>query len=124
MAMYQITIRREFCAAHAIRLSDGSFEPLHGHNWTVAVTVGADELDEIEVVMDFHVLEAHLDELLATADNRSLNDVPPFRDGVSPTAERVAWWIGEHVIKALPPHVQLDSVEVGEAPGCTATYRP
>jgi 6-pyruvoyltetrahydropterin/6-carboxytetrahydropterin synthase len=118
--MYEITIRREFCAAHGIRLSDGSIEPLHGHNWTVAVTIGTQELDEIDVVMDFHVLETHLDELLATANNRNLNEVLT----VNPTAERVALWVGDHVNKALPSHARLISVQIGEAPGCTATWRP
>ncbi len=118
--MYEITIQREFCAAHAIRLYDGSLEPLHGHNWSVAVTVAAEKLDEIEVVMDFHELEKSLDQLLAQVNNRNLNDVLT----VNPTAERVAWWIGEHIGPTLPAHASLKTVIVGEAPGCTATYRP
>lgn len=126
---YEITINRTFSAAHAIRLYDGKLEPVHGHNWTVALTVGCDALDEIEVVMDFHPLEKHLDALLATADNGDLNAVAPFADGkgglaINPSAERVAWWIGTTMAKHLPDHAHLVSVTVGEAPGCTATYRP
>lgn len=125
---YEITIRRCFSAAHAIRLYDGALEPVHGHNWSVALTVGCDELDSIEVVMDFHPLEKQLDALLAKADNGDLNKVAPFADGkgglaVNPTAERVAWWIGQAMTKHLPDHVRLIGVTVGEAPGCTATYR-
>ena len=127
--MYEINIRREFSAAHAIRLYDGQLEPFHGHNWAVETSVGSEELDAIEVVMDFHVLETRLDELMNRVHNRSLNDVPPFADergglAVNPTAERVAWWIGESVREVLPDHVQLLAVRVGEAPGCAATYRP
>jgi len=127
--MYEITIRRDFSAAHAIRLYDGSLESVHGHDWSVAVTVAADALDTIEVVADFHPLEQHLSKLLATAHNRHLNDLPPFADGkgglsINPTAERVAWWIGQHMLDAIPAHARLAAVTVGEAPGCTATWRP
>ncbi len=123
--MFSITVHRVFSAAHAIRLYDGSLEPVHGHNWTVQVTVAAAKLDSIEVVMDFHPLEKTLDDLLARVHNRSLNDVEPFLNTkVNPTAERVAWWIGEAVAKTLPANARLESVQVGEAPGCSATYRP
>lgn len=127
--MYQIQVDKVFAASHAIRLPDGSFETLHGHNWPVSVTVQTDQLDDIETVMDFHVLETWLDELLATAHNRHLNEIPPFAapDGtlaVNPTAERVAWWIGMSIAAKLPEHVTLVRVSVGEAPGCTAIYLP
>jgi 6-pyruvoyltetrahydropterin/6-carboxytetrahydropterin synthase len=129
--MYTITIHRTFAAAHAIRLYDGSLEPLHGHNWSVDVTVAAEELDEIEVVMDFHALERALDHLLALVNNSNLNGVAPFADRdkpgslkINPTAERVAWWIGTELAPQIPAHARLESVTIGEAPGCTATYRP
>jgi 6-pyruvoyltetrahydropterin/6-carboxytetrahydropterin synthase len=123
--MYEVTICREFSAAHAIRLYDGTLEPVHGHNWSVRVTVGADKLDEIGVVMDFHLLEQSVDRLIETVHNRNLNDVSPFADGaVNPTAEQVAHWLGDRVAAQLPAAVRLRLVEVGEAPGCLATYRP
>jgi 6-pyruvoyltetrahydropterin/6-carboxytetrahydropterin synthase len=139
--VYEATILRTFSAAHAIRLPDGSLEPLHGHNWTVELTVAVNELDEIETVIDFHELERTLDELVATVHNRNLNAVPPFagpRSGgdsggasggggdlaISPPAERVARWLADETAKALSARVRLVSVKVGEAPGCWATYRP
>ena len=76
--MYEISVSRVFSASHAIRLYDGSLEPLHGHNWTVEVTVAAAQLDAIDVVMDFHLLESLVDRLLATVNNRHLNEVEPF----------------------------------------------
>jgi 6-pyruvoyltetrahydropterin/6-carboxytetrahydropterin synthase len=123
--MFEVTVSKVFSAAHAIRLADGSLEPLHGHNWLVDLTVASPKLDEIETVMDFHRLEGLLAGVLAPADNRNLNEVGPFAGGrVNPTAERVAWWIGSDVAKSLPRGVTLVSVRVGEAPGCIATYRP
>ncbi|MEX0775525.1 MAG: 6-carboxytetrahydropterin synthase [Phycisphaeraceae bacterium] len=127
--MYEISVTRVFAAAHAIRLPDGSLEPVHGHNWSVLVTVGASQLDGIETVMDFHDLEKSLDATLAKANNRHLNDIAPFAGpngglAVNPTAERVAWWIAREVAPSLPREVTLLSVAVGEAPGCTGTWRP
>ena len=132
--MFEITVEKTFAAAHAIYLPDGSLEPIHGHNWPVSVTVAAENLDAIETVMDFHILEKTLDGLLAQVHNRHLNEVPPFAGkprhaksgglAVNPTAERVAWWIGTEVAKSLPAGVRLIQASVGEAPGCTATYRP
>ena len=81
--MYQITVQSVFAAAHAIRLYDGELEPVHGHDWNVRVTIAAEELDEIEVVMDFHVLEEALAELLDRFHNRHLNEVEPFADGLA-----------------------------------------
>ena len=126
--MYEIIVESVFAAAHAIRLPDGSLEPTHGHNWPVAVTVSADELDDIETVCDFHLLQGLLTDALAPWQNNDLNQCEPFTDGnggltINPTAERVAWAIAEKITPGLPGNCKLISVSVGEAPGCTAVYR-
>lgn len=122
--MYEIAVDRSFSAAHALRLADGSLEPTHGHNWSVRITVRADQLDAIETVMDFHVLEQWVDAILAPVNNCNFNDLPPFDAEVNPTAERVAWWISQQLAPHLTDQARLQSVRVGEAPGCFATYRP
>ena len=127
--MYEITIQSIFAAAHAIRLPDGTLEPVHGHNWPVTLTVAADELDSIETVCDFHLLQQLLNHAIAPWQSQHLNDCEPFTDGkggltINPTAERVAWAIAQKVRPGLPGHCKLLSVSVGEAPGCTAAYRP
>jgi len=123
--MYEATITKVFCAAHAIQLPDGTLEPLHGHNWEICVTVATQTLNEIEVVMDFHELEQLVDQIVARANNRNLNDLEPFAGGkVNPTAERVAWWIGTEIAPRLRGGITLESVQVSEAPGCRATFKP
>ena len=123
--MYEITVHNQFSASHAIRLSSGSLEPVHDHNWRVAVTVGSKDLDSIDVVMDFHQLEQMVLSLTKQADHRHLNEIEPFASGeISPTAERIAWWIGTQLMKSLPRDVVLVRVCVEEAPGCEATYQP
>ena len=120
--MYAITVTKQFTAAHALRLHDGSVEPLHEHNWQVQATVTADDLDEIECVMDFHELEEMVDKLIQPLHNGNLNETEPFASRVNPTAERVAWWLGTELAKALPPHVRLQRIQITEAPGCTAIF--
>lgn len=130
--MYEIIVESVFAAAHAIRLPDGSLETTHGHNWPVKVTVAADELDAIETVCDFHLLQALINDALAPWQNKDLNQCEPFTDGtdnpaglaINPTAERVAWAIAEKITPGLPDNCKLASISVGEAPGCTAVYRP
>jgi len=119
---FDITITREFCAGHQLRLPDGALEPLHGHNWCVRVTASANHLDAMGCVMDFHDLEAQLDGILGPLNNRHLNELPPFNHDLNPSAENVAFHIGRSL--RFPEGVQLRQVTITEAPGCQATWRP
>src|SRR3990170_663140 len=101
---FDITARREFAAAHQLRLYDGALEPLHGHNWVVVVTVLADRLDAIGVVMDFHELERLLDRVVAPLHNTHLNEVEPFKSELNPTTEHVALHVARSL--QLPSHVR------------------
>jgi 6-pyruvoyltetrahydropterin/6-carboxytetrahydropterin synthase len=116
---FEITTTREFSAAHQLRLYDGSLEPLHGHNWRVKVTVSADKLDAIGVVMDFHELERLVDAIITPMHNRHLNELPSFTE-LNPSAENVAWHIGESL---RLPTARLVSVEVWETTNNSAVYR-
>lgn len=118
---YEIRIQRTFCAAHQVRLPDGTLEPLHGHNWTVTVTVGADGLDGSGFVMDFHRLEEQLEGVLVQWNNRHLNETEAF-SRLNPSAENIAYQVAR--LLTLPAEVRLISVEITEAPGCSALFRP
>src|SRR5438874_267237 len=95
---FEITAMGSFAAAHQLRLYDGSLEPLHGHNWRVRVTVSAQTLDPIGVVMDFHELQRRLDVIVAALHNRHLNDLPPFAaDRLNPSTENIAVHVAENL---------------------------
>jgi 6-pyruvoyltetrahydropterin/6-carboxytetrahydropterin synthase len=115
---FEITIRRDFSASHQLRLYDGSLEPLHGHNWRVEVTVAAEKLDQIGVVMDFHELQRIVDEIVTPIHNRHLNDLPAFAK-LNPSAENVAL----HIAQSLASRVKVQSVQVWETPDCRAAWR-
>ena len=119
---FQIRVTRSFAASHALRLPDGTLEPSHWHGWPVTVIVEADALDAADCVMDFHDLDHQLAAIFAPWQGRHLNDCEPFRDGVNPSAERVAETIAGR-ITADAPRARLVAVEIGEADGCVAVFR-
>ena len=121
--MFEVTVSAWFAASHQLRLADGSLEPLHGHNWNVAVTFAGPSLDEMEVLIDFTRVRGRLDDLLATLHDRHLNDLEPFRSK-NPSAERVAEFVARRMGSDLTAPVRLRSVEVEEAPRCTARFLP
>jgi 6-pyruvoyltetrahydropterin/6-carboxytetrahydropterin synthase len=124
MPTYQIITETMFTASHALRLPDGGYEPTHGHDWPVAVTVQSEKLDAMACVMDFHELEKIVDAVLEPWHGHHLNDVAPFaNEAVNPSAERVAEQIALAVAGQLPKGVTLVEACVGEAEGCTAVYR-
>ena len=122
LAVYELTIQSEFCAAHAIVVAGGR-EPVHGHNWRVTATIAADALDSDGLVCDFHKLHKQLRDILAPLNNADLNRTPPF-DELNPTAEHVAMHIGRQLASTIPTPARLVRLRVTEAPGCAATYIP
>ncbi|MFN0132495.1 MAG: 6-pyruvoyl trahydropterin synthase family protein [Phycisphaerales bacterium] len=122
---FEITVEREFCAGHALSIA-GTREPVHGHNFHVTVCVAGETLDGDGLLCDFHTIDEHLGEIVAGFDNRNLNDVPPFADGLNPSAENVARYIGDRLADELAdmaPAAVVAWVRVTEAAGCAATYR-
>lgn len=119
--MFEVSVTSSFSAAHQLRLPDGSAEPLHRHNWRVTVIYAGSVLDEMGVLVDFEVLRARLDRLLATLNDQNLNTLPAFAER-NPTAENVALHIAERLAVELPAAAVLKCVEVEEAPGCVARY--
>jgi len=108
----------EFPATHRIRIdSRGTLEPLHAHNWRVSASLRAARAEEASVQA-----RAVLDAWVARHEGACFNDVPPF-DTINPTAEEVARSLAEHLDRELPD-IEVRSVEIGEAAGFSATYRP
>ena len=121
---YSIRVVRSFAASHQLRLGGGGLEPLHGHNWKVAVTVASDRLDALGCVMDFHELERLTDAVVVPLHNRHLNDVPPFDAELNPSAENVAVHVARSVAAGLPAGASVAKVRAWETAGNSAEYRP
>ena len=120
--MYEVTIKTGFAAAHQLRLYDGKYENLHGHNWTAQVTVEADELDPIGVGIDFVKLKAMVEKNLSELDYHNINDVPPF-DEQNPSAENIARWLFLKLkVEVNTNSTRIKRVEIFEMEGCGASY--
>jgi len=120
--MYEVTVKTGFAAAHQLRLYDGKYENLHGHNWTAQVTVEADELDPIGVGIDFVKLKAMVEKNLSELDYHNINEVPPF-DEQNPSAENIARWLFLKLKVGVNTNsTRIKRVEIFEMEGCGASY--
>ena len=120
--MYDVTVKTGFAAAHQLRLYDGKYENLHGHNWTAQVTVEADELDPIGVGIDFVKLKDMVEKVLSQLDYHNINEIPPF-DEQNPSAENIARGLFlELKAQINTAATRMKRVEICEMEGCGASY--
>jgi len=96
--MYLIAKRFDFSASHQLDLGEGHpCARIHGHNYTVEIILGAEDLDDKGMVLDYGKL-APFKEVVNGLDHRHLNDVLP----VEPTAENIAHWLYSQAIELWP----------------------
>ena len=121
MGIYRVTVETEFSASHQLRMYDGQLEPMHGHVWLVRATFAGDQLDDIDVLIDFVEVKRLCEEAVHGWHSRHLNDLPCF-DQTNPTAENVARSVFESLSTQLETPELLERVAVREAPDCWASY--
>jgi 6-pyruvoyltetrahydropterin/6-carboxytetrahydropterin synthase len=120
--MYEVNVKTGFSAAHQLRLYDGKYENLHGHNWSAQVTVEADELDAMGVGIDFVKLKQMVEEILSKLDYQNINEIPPF-DELNPSAENIARWLFLKLKEQFGSQTtRVKRVEICEMEGCGASY--
>jgi 6-pyruvoyltetrahydropterin/6-carboxytetrahydropterin synthase len=133
--MFRVTREFEFCFGHRLMNYDGKCRNIHGHNGKACVTLEADSLDRLGMVVDFvemkrvigtwidatldHTLLLQKDDPLVKALQASGEKVLAM--DASPTTENMAKLIYEYVkSKGLP----VLEVTMWETPYSFATYRP
>lgn len=144
--MTSVTITVKFCAAHRLMEYEGKCRFLHGHNYTVEMTVvrrpGGNELDELGMVIDFGDLKALVkgwidiqwdhNTILNSYDVGTCEAVERinapkkvFRMPNNPTAENMAWYLYRELApKVRELHAEIANVKVTETDGCCADYQP
>ncbi len=122
--MFEITVERDFSAAHSLKLYDGSWEPKHGHLFKVAVTMRSDQLDSIGVVVDFEWLKPELEKVLSEFHERFVNEHPHFRPGgLNPSTENIAKVIHDRLaVKKPASGARVARVTVWETPDASASF--
>ncbi|MCH5276293.1 MAG: 6-carboxytetrahydropterin synthase QueD [Desulfovibrionaceae bacterium] len=122
-AIWRLTVRGEFSAAHALRHYQGKCENMHGHNYTAEMSVEGETLTpDTEFIVDFSELKNLLRAELARLDHKNLNVTPPF-DRINPSSENLA----RHLWQRLEPQlrdrpVRLIGITVSETGAQSATY--
>ena len=131
--MFRVTREIAFCYGHRLLNYDGKCRHLHGHNGRAVLTLEAEQLDALGMVMDFsrikHVVSAWIDE---TLDHRMLlhrddpvlpilrqQGEPVYVLDVNPTAENIARLIFEFTAAQGFPVVE---VQLWETENCFASY--
>ncbi|MDE5831641.1 MAG: 6-carboxytetrahydropterin synthase QueD [Desulfovibrio sp.] len=128
---WELKVRDEFSAAHALRHYQGKCERTHGHNFSVEVCVGGCELDPAtHILLDFKTLKDSLKQALATLDHAFLNELEIFGE-INPSSENIARAIWRNLAEILASSpdlraskVALKYVEVSEKSSQSAVYRP
>ena len=118
--MFEISVTREFAAAHRLNNYQGPCSNLHGHTWKVQVSVRAQQLPASGMVIDFKDLKTALHGILQRYDHGLINDIPPF-DAINPTAENMAREIYLEIKSSLAGH-NLHKVTVRESSSACAVY--
>lgn len=125
--MYELTIKKHFAAAHRLVNYEGDCSRIHGHTWTVEVTVSGEKLDQCGMLIDFKILKGTLEKVIKELDHSFLNELAPFSGESSgnPTAENLAGYIFEGMSAALSEiskTVRICGVRVWESPDASAYY--
>lgn len=131
--MYRVTREIHFCYGHRLLQYDGKCKNLHGHNGKAVITLEADKLDGLGMVVDFGKLKETVGKWIdATLDHRMIlhrdDPVLPYllSQGepihvvdTNPTAENIAKLIFDHARREGFP---VTEVTLWETENCFATY--
>ena len=131
--MFRITRDIHFCYGHRLLNYNGKCRNLHGHNGRAVITLEAEQLDALGMVVDFshlkRVVQSWIDEsldhkMILHRDDPILPELrrqnePVVVIDVNPTAENIARLIYEFTAAQGFPVVE---VCLWETDSCYATY--
>lgn len=131
--MFRVTREITFCYGHRLLDYDGKCKHLHGHNGRAIITLEAERLDALGMVMDFghlkRVVGGWIDEaldhkMLLHRDDPALpllraQGEPVYVMEANPTAENIARLIYDYAAGQGFPVVE---VRLWETESCYASY--
>lgn len=120
--MYEVTIKQSFSAAHTLKEAGGVYEKLHGHNFTVEVSLCSSALSDAGILIDFRILRQWTDEILKKFDHKYLNNTTYFKD-TSPSSENIARYIYDRISEKIKDgDLAISRVTVWESEDAGASY--
>jgi 6-pyruvoyltetrahydropterin/6-carboxytetrahydropterin synthase len=132
--MFRVTREIPFCYGHRLLNYEGKCRHLHGHNGRAIITLEAERLDDLGMVVDFsqikEIVSTWIDEqldhrMLLHKDDPVLDFLrrqgePVYVMDVNPTAENIARLIFDFARRRGIPVVE---VQLWETDHCFAAYR-
>jgi 6-pyruvoyltetrahydropterin/6-carboxytetrahydropterin synthase len=120
--VYEVTIIKSFSAAHALKDIGGNCEDLHGHNFTVEVSIASSELTSEGILIDFRILKKWTDDILVELDHKYLNDISHFKN-INPSSELIAKFIYDKIYsEAHRRQFEVSHVSVWESEDAKVSY--
>jgi 6-pyruvoyltetrahydropterin/6-carboxytetrahydropterin synthase len=127
--MFQVTREIRFCYGHRLLNYDGKCRHLHGHNGRAVITLEADRLDALGMVVDFSDIkrvvstwiDANLDHRMILHKDDPILPIfqqqgePYFLMDVNPTAENIAKLIFDFVRAQGFPVVEVKLWETDDS---------
>jgi len=118
--MYQLRVKGHFDAAHYIRDYLGKCSREHGHRWEVEVCVQGENLDKLNMLVDFVEVKSAMDFVMdRDLDHYQLNESLGVENL---TAEYLAKWFYRQMKSRVGRGIEVVEVTIWESPGCSVTY--
>lgn len=122
--MFEIIIKKEFCASHALTNRGRMIEKIHKHIWLIEVKIGGEKTDKSGCVVDFRRVDTMLNKITDKFEDQKLNSLKHF-GRISPSAENIARYIFESLSRHLMnERVKLLSLTLWEDKNHGAVYLP
>ncbi len=122
--MYTVAVRRDFIARHMLIGGDwGSENMPHAHHYVVEARLYGKDLDRHGYLLDICEVETHLDQRVEYFRDKSLNDLPEFRD-LNPSLEHFARILCRQLAKEIKTAaLSALSIKIWENEVAWAEYR-
>lgn len=92
------SVNGKFSASHVID-NHSKCHRLHGHEWSVEISVSGQIDPKTGMVVDFGEIQRDFKSLLSELDNKHINDMLP---GASPSHEGIAAYVRERMVLKYP----------------------
>jgi 6-pyruvoyltetrahydropterin/6-carboxytetrahydropterin synthase len=118
MTQFTTRISGRFCAAVQLDTTHPVCGKLHGHDYSVTLTLRHKKLNDHSMTHDYYTLKEHLDAALHYLGHQHLNALPDFQT-IQPTSEAIAQWFYNRLKKDIS---SLQSVAIKAYPDFEVVY--
>ena len=122
--IFTVAVSRDFIAQHFLFGGDWGAENLpHSHHYEVELQLEGAELDRHGYLVDIVDIESALDDLIAHYRDRTLNELPEFKD-LNPSIERLSRFFCDALCERIQaPHISAVTVRIWENEIAWAAFR-